>query len=484
MRGTVAIVLLAVFAQANDKEVPGRPTAGMPNSTDRWTDRLIEDELLDRALMMTTSFRRADVESTMLEKGPGRLALPGAQLDAAVLRRPFGPVPAKVLRAPGPLRTEHWHAFGAVPAHSAGAASAAASGSMSSPLLGRGPHAVRSVLLVPEVKKESKPVIAQLDLSERTKSALAESLSSVPVHYYDDIAAFEQASSHALRAALSSEELTAIESIFAPDGPACVHVTNVPTSAAGQSLMPTPNELMEEMKPVHKADTTSEAALVGTAALVGASTFTYRKFYGDDFVRNFPRKRGTELGWHRDGVTAPPFNPPTQFFRDETLVPELVIIFCLRGNAQAATKVVDFARLVAASDEDDIALLRAKPLVFYDTMYGKTLEPVHVVQGSDAAPVVELRPMERFEARGDENVIEAYQRIYDLAEQTYSDVVLDAGEMLIVNNKRCSHARSPYAAKAEGASDRWLQNVYASRRAELWGKQGQSYVSWPERYVP
>jgi hypothetical protein len=478
MCGTVAIVLLAVFAQAHAKEVPGRPAASMSNSTDRWTGLLIEDVLLDRALMMPTSFRRADVESTMLEKGLGRLALPGAQRDAAVLRRPFGPGPAKVLRAPGsPVR-------GTEPAIQRAPRSAAASVSVPSPLLGRGHHAVRSVLLVPAVKQDSKPVIAQLDLSDRTKSALAESLSSLPGHYYDDIAAFEQASSHALRAALSSEELTAIQSIFSPDGPACVHVTNVPTSAVGQSLMPTPNELMEEMKPVHKADSTSEACLVGTAALVGASTFTYRKFYGDDFVRNFPRKRGAELGWHRDGVTAPPFNPPTQFFRDEPLVPELVIIFCLRGNAQAATKVVDFARLVAASDADDIALLRAKPLVFYDTMYGKTLEPVHVVQGSATAPVVELRPMERFEARGDEQVIEAYRRIYDLAEQTYSDVVLEAGEMLIVNNKRCSHARTPYAAKAEGASDRWLQNVYASRRAELWEKQGQSYVSWPERYVP
>jgi len=241
---------------------------------------------------------------------------------------------------------------------------------------------------------------------------------------------------------------------------------------------------MEEMRPVRKEDGASEAWLVGTARLAGARVYTYRNFYGGDFVRNFPRKQGAELGWHRDGVTAPPFNPPSQFYRDEELVPELVLIFCLRGNAQAQTMVVDFAALVDACEASDIARLRTHELAFFDRQFGGTLEPTFVVKGPEQSPVVELRPLERFEPRGDEQTIDAFERVYDVAQRMHERVCLSAGELLIVNNKRCSHARSPYTPKSEAVVDRWLQNVYASRTSALWENDAQSHVSWPARFVP
>uniref|UniRef100_A0A7S2DAN8 TauD/TfdA-like domain-containing protein n=1 Tax=Haptolina brevifila TaxID=156173 RepID=A0A7S2DAN8_9EUKA len=284
--------------------------------------------------------------------------------------------------------------------------------------------------------------------------------------------------------ALTFDEKAELAKVFDADGPACVHVINLPVVASGGELPPTPNELMEAMQPIHKDDATSEACLVGAAALVGARCFTFRGFYGDDMVRNFPRKQGAELGWHRDGVTAPPFNPPTQFFRPELLVPELVVIFCLRGNSEAETMIVDFYDLVNACDPADVALLRSQPLTFFDCMLDKTLEPTHVIKGVKDAPLVELRPIERFEPRGKAEVVAAFKRTYDIAMAIHDRLTLSAGELLIVNNKRCSHARSPYAPKSEAISDRWLQNVYASRRAVLWENEEQSYVQWPSRYVP
>jgi len=448
-----AIICVAVMAHAKD-------------SMDSLVDKLVE-RAFDR-----WSLHNEDLESTTLQKGTGT-ATPGRviQMDpshtqvvpsARSTRMPFGQwqrIPSQAVIAKSSIPKVQ-------------------------PFQRHGHHTAKAVAeRVPDVLQEKNPVIAQLALSDQTKAALAKAFASLQVHY-DDIEAFEQATSQAFRAALSSTELAAYQSIFSADGPASLHVTNLPVTGAGNSLIPTPNDLMDAMKPVRKDDLTSEACLVGTAGVLGASCFTYSKFYGEDMVRNFPRKQGSELGWHRDGVTAPPFRPPTQFFRDETLVPELVIIFCLRGNAQARTMIVDFAALVEASDKHDIALLRAQPLVFHDTSYNKTMEPFHVVKGTDKMPVVELRPIERFEVRGDKEVISAYRRIYDLAERMHSNVALSAGEMLIVNNKRCSHARTPYTAKADAKSDRWLQNVYASRRAELWDKQGQSYVQWPERHVP
>jgi len=304
------------------------------------------------------------------------------------------------------------------------------------------------------------------------------------VRHHDDIEAFEEACGVAVEQSLTAEERAKLREIFSSGGPACVHVKNLPVVAAGGTLPPTPNELMETMQPVTKEDAASEAALVGTAALVGARCFTYKNFYGGDFVRNFPRKQGAELGWHRDGVTAPPFRPPKQFFRDETLVPELVLIFCLRGNAQAKTMIVDFSSLVSACDPSDVALLRSEQLAFFDRQTGNTLEPIHVITGGDDAPLVELRPIERFEPRGDAAAVAAFERVYEVAERVHERVCLSAGELLIVNNKRCSHARTPYAPKKRHVVDRWLQNVYASRATALWENKEQSFVRWPARVVP
>lgn len=467
MRSGIVMSCLAVLAQAHEKQMEAAHATTLEDYADRLADQLVS-RMLDRPL------HNAHLENTMVEKSASHLAQAGSH---PVSLRP------QMRGQLMPSARSSRMAYGQFSSMSRSTISAGSSIPTVHTLQRQGHHAVQASPAA-TLDQKQKPVIAELKLSEQTKLALEKSFSSMPVQYYEDIEAFEQASSKSFREALSTTELDELETIFAPDGPATIHVTNVPVSTPGKTLIPTPNEQMEAMQPIHKSDTTSEACLVGAAATVGATTFTYNGFYGNDYVRNFPRKQGSDLGWHRDGVTAPPFRPPTQFFREEALVPELVLIFCLRGNAQARTMVVDFADLVSASDKNDIALLRSQPLVFYDTTYNNTMEPMYVVQGTDSAPVVELRPVERFEVRGEPQVISAYRRVYDLAERMHSSVTLNAGEMLIVNNKRCSHARSPYQKKEESSSDRWLQNVYASRRKELWGKDGQSYVSWPDRRVP
>jgi len=162
----------------------------------------------------------------------------------------------------------------------------------------------------------------------------------------------------------------------------------------------------------------------------------------------------------------------------------LCVLRAQRGNAQAQTMVVDFTTLVEECDAADVARLRTHPLSFFDRQFGGTLEPTLIVKGPEESPLVELRPIERFEPRGDEQTIEAFERVYDVAQRVHERVCLSAGELLIVNNKRCSHARSPYTPKSEAVVDRWLQNVYASRSSALWENEAQSHVSWPARFVP
>ena len=59
-----------------------------------------------------------------------------------------------------------------------------------------------------------------------------------------------------------------------------------------------------------------------------------------------------------------------------------------------------------------------------------------VVKGKSDAPLVELRPLERFEPRGDEEAVQAFHRVYRIAEQMHQKVTLREGELLLVNNKR------------------------------------------------
>jgi hypothetical protein len=43
-----------------------------------------------------------------------------------------------------------------------------------------------------------------------------------------------------------------------------------------------------------------------------------------------------------------------------------------------------------------------------------------------------------------------------------SGVRLGPGDLLVIDNKRCAHARSSYAARFDG-HDRWLQRAYVRR---------------------
>jgi serine/threonine protein kinase len=51
------------------------------------------------------------------------------------------------------------------------------------------------------------------------------------------------------------------------------------------------------------------------------------------------------------------------------------------------------------------------------------------------------------------------------APDTHRSVRLGAGDLLVVNNRKCAHARSRFAAKFDG-TDRWLQRVYVRRSLE------------------
>ncbi|CAK8993862.1 Uncharacterized protein SCF082_LOCUS3694, partial [Durusdinium trenchii] len=73
--------------------------------------------------------------------------------------------------------------------------------------------------------------------------------------------------------------------------------------------------------------------------------------------------------------------------------------------------------------------------------------------------ILDLRDMPRFEAEGQEEAVNAFKRLGQLAERWKEDFNLRSGDMIVINNKRAAH--------------RWLQHAkvrvaHGSRGADQW----------------
>jgi len=255
-------------------------------------------------------------------------------------------------------------------------------------------------------------------------------------------------------------------SVADPAGPCCLVVHGLPVELTHGALPSAPGV------PGSKTDTASEACLIGSLALLGASIFTYHSQDDDKCPRNLFREsvlhESTEMfGWHRDGRCSPAFHPPRRYYRSEEHVPEFVAAFCLHAQEPASASFVDFRDLCAAMTPDELSCLQNEPMAFFDNETGLRTEQVYVACPSpldDGSYIVDLRHPDRFEAEGQPQAVSAYQRACDLAHKLTQTVQLQPGSMVIFNNKQCLHAWTP----AESHKAPWLQAVRASCGAKNW----------------
>jgi len=142
--------------------------------------------------------------------------------------------------------------------------------------------------------------------------------------------------------------------------------------------------------------------------------------------------------------------------------PRYVVLLCLRGDAQAATTYADVDDIVTHLTDEHLAVLQTAEFV-------TTVDPSFMTNGEPDARVV-VTPLTKRDGRWvlvyDELLMSAVTAqasnalaaLHAAVKQATRHVVLQAGDLLVIDNDRAVHGRTPFVPRYDG-TDRWLKRA-------------------------
>lgn len=207
-------------------------------------------------------------------------------------------------------------------------------------------------------------------------------------------------------------------------------------------------------------DRISEFVLLTVARRLGQPV-GYEPEHGGDLIQNIVPTRAAadrqvstsskvELMFHTEAA----FHP----YR-----PRYLLLLCLRGDANAATtlsSVHEVLPLLPDSVVDVLFQARFRTAADESYLHGRrnTLGPAtSVLSGQRERPslVFDADLMVGMDREADE----ALQALAGMVSQHHTSVVLEAGDLLVVDNTVAVHGRSPFTPRFDG-TDRWLQRTF------------------------
>jgi Fe(II)/alpha-ketoglutarate-dependent arginine beta-hydroxylase len=88
----------------------------------------------------------------------------------------------------------------------------------------------------------------------------------------------------------------------------------------------------------------------------------------------------------------------------------------------------------------------------------KNPKAIPILSGDRRAPFIRIDPAFMERDLGDEVAERALEQVIGAIDARLRDVVLDTGELFIIDNKRAVHGRKPFKARYDG-TDRWLRRI-------------------------
>lgn len=143
--------------------------------------------------------------------------------------------------------------------------------------------------------------------------------------------------------------------------------------------------------------------------------------------------------------------------------PKYLLLFCLRGDPQARTTLASIHAALPYLDSFVIDVLferRFRCAVDESYLHGRSNvlgEPVAVLTGSPADPAMVFD--QDLMVGMDEEAEEALRALGDALAAHHSSVVLEPGDLLVIDNHLAVHGRTPFAPRFDG-TDRWLQRAF------------------------
>lgn len=215
---------------------------------------------------------------------------------------------------------------------------------------------------------------------------------------------------------------------------------------------------------MYKDNQQSERLLLQATALLG-DPIGYTQESCGSLVNNFFPHRSrakaassdsfdTELDLHTENA----FHP---------VQPDFLALLCLRQDplAEAVTYISSVNRVVDHLTEEEIEFLREEPYNFlsdYSSTDKNRREDLGrwlpVLYGDPERPFFRFDP--QFMVARNNEAQRLLERLREIAWEVVRPVRLRAGDLLIIDNRKTAHARSPFTARFDG-SDRWIQRTFA-----------------------
>lgn len=207
-------------------------------------------------------------------------------------------------------------------------------------------------------------------------------------------------------------------------------------------------------------DHVSELTLLTVARLLGEPV-GYLPEHGGDIVQNIiPTASDASRQTSTSSKVQLAFHTETAFHPHK---PRFLALLCLKGDPDAATTL--------CSIDDVLPLLTpaARRLLSEPRFHTRADEsfgggpgaafgePIAVLAGDPEHPVLTFDG--ELTSGIDDDAHAALDELNSLIERHHTSVVLQAGDLLVVDNHRCVHGRSPFAARFDG-TDRWLQRSF------------------------
>ena len=266
----------------------------------------------------------------------------------------------------------------------------------------------------------------------------------------------------------------ALVDLHSERGPAALHVVGI-----GQfpDLRATPRDLAHVPEPAVSA--VMDGIILGVAQQLGAPV-GYRAEKSGALIQHVLPVYGEEDAPSNEGsLLALDLHSELVFSRDEpdrpldALSPQFILLLCLRADPHAITVVVPNTAVCDRLTPQHLSALREPqfelraPYSFTRDADGSRpwLGPSALLHGDPEDPrlAVDLACGARPLTPAAETALDGL-RAATAAPDVRHEVQLEAGDLLVIDNRRCLHGRSSFVPRHDG-TDRWLERVYV--RAEL-----------------
>ena len=217
--------------------------------------------------------------------------------------------------------------------------------------------------------------------------------------------------------------------------------------------------------PNHPGDPTgkdllSEFILLAVARTLGEPV-GYRPEHGGDLVQNLlPTHEGAMQQTSTSSAVELEFHTETAFHPHR---PRHLLLSCLKGDPEAATLLCSIREVLdELSPETRRALGEPRFRTRVDESFGASADapPGELMAVLSGDP---RRPTLIFDAElmsgDDPDAVAALDELRRVTRDRRIAVVLEAGDLLVVDNHVCIHGRTAFTARHDG-SDRWLQRSF------------------------